>query len=204
MMNMELERIVVGAVQTNCYLLHKNGNIILIDPGDSCRRIVRRMESYGNFNLLAILLTHGHFDHINAVDDLVNRYHCPVYACQDDEKMLRNRRYNCMGPLHGELSCPITWLSGDQLDIGDFHFRVLYTPGHTNGSVMYLIEGMLFSGDTLFRGSVGRTDLYGGSYGKLMESLQQVRELDEKTAVYPGHEEETTVEEELKFNPFLQ
>ena len=203
-MNMDVERIVVGPVATNCYLLHKDGHIILIDPGDSSRAIIRRMEKYGSFRLLAILLTHGHFDHINAVDALVEKYHCPVYACQDDEKMLRDRRYNSMGPLHGELHCPITWLSNDRLEIGDFHFEVLYAPGHTNGSVMYLIEGKLFSGDTLFRGSVGRTDLYGGSYGKLMESLQQIRQLDEKTVVFPGHEEETTVEEELMNNPFLQ
>ena len=201
---MEVERIVVGAVETNCYLLHDKGCIILIDPGDSPRRIIRQMESHGDFRLLAILLTHGHFDHIGAVDALVEKYHCPVYGCQDDEKMLRNRRFNSMGPLGCQLECPISWLSSDRLDIGDFHFRVLYTPGHTNGSVMYLIDGMLFSGDTLFRGSVGRTDLYGGSYGTLMHSLQQIRQLDEKTIVYPGHEDQTTVEEELRYNPFLQ
>ncbi|MBO4217921.1 MAG: MBL fold metallo-hydrolase [Erysipelotrichaceae bacterium] len=201
---MEVERIVVGAVQTNCYLLHQDGNIVLIDPADSPRRIIRKMEAHGDFHLLAILLTHGHFDHIGAVDDLVSRYHCPVYGCRDDEKMLRNRRYNSMGPLGCQLDCEISWLQGDTLDIGPFHFRVLYTPGHTEGSVMYLIEDMLFSGDTLFRRSVGRTDLYGGSYGQLMQSLQVIRTLDEKTVVWPGHEEPTTVGEELEFNPYLQ
>jgi len=109
-----------------------------------------------------------------------------------------------MGPLSGQLECDISWLEGDQLDIGDFHFTVFYTPGHSNGSVMYLTEGMLFSGDTLFKGSVGRTDLYGGSMGKLMQSLEVIRTLDKKTIVYPGHEDATTVEDELLYNPYLQ
>jgi len=201
---MNVETIVVGPIQTNCYLLQQNKQIVLIDPGASCRKIIRHLENYPDSRLAGILLTHGHFDHIMAVDELVSHYHCPVYACQDDEKMLRNSRYNSMGPLSGQLECDISWLEGDQLDIGDFHFTVFYTPGHSNGSVMYLTEGMLFSGDTLFKGSVGRTDLYGGSMGKLMQSLEVIRTLDKKTIVYPGHEDATTVEDELLYNPYLQ
>ncbi len=177
--------------------------MIIIDPGSNPHKIVQHIEQYEGVSVLAILLTHGHFDHIGAVDKLYEKYHCPVYVSQDDEKMLRNAQYNTLANQSATISCPVNWLESDSLTIGDFNFNVYYTPGHTNGSVMFEIENNLFSGDTLFRLSVGRTDLYSGSSMKLMQSLQVLYQFDEDMVVYPGHDEITTVGFELANNPYL-
>ena len=200
---MQIEKLVTGIYQENCYLVSENDQLIVIDPGDGFSAIVRHISSHENIRVAAILLTHGHFDHIGAVDRLVRKYGCPVYACEEEEPLLRNEKYNTDGFLKASLSCDIKWLSGQWLDIGPFHIRILYTPGHTRGSVMYLIENSLFSGDTLFKLSIGRTDLYGGSLNQELASLEQLRSLDENTVVYPGHEDNTTVGYELANNPYL-
>ena len=200
---MEIRRITVGLYQTNCYLLVNDGEIVIIDPGSSWRKIEKAIEQYDQAKVIAIILTHGHFDHIGAVDDLVRVYRCPVYGCQDDEKMMRNEKYNSLDGLSATVSCDVNWLTEKQLKVGSFEFEIIYSPGHTNGSIMLLIDDCLFSGDTLFYLSVGRTDLYSGSSYKLSQSLQQLKTLDPKTVVYPGHGELTTVGFELRNNPYI-
>ncbi|MDO4378929.1 MAG: MBL fold metallo-hydrolase [Erysipelotrichia bacterium] len=198
---MEIKRIVVSPFQTNCYILIKDQEAIVIDPGSGYKKIV---ELIGNHQLMAILLTHGHLDHIGAVDKLYKQYKCPIYACKDDEKMLRDPSYNTLASLSACVKAPINWLTSEKLVIGKFNIEVLYTPGHSKGSVMYIVENNLFSGDTLFHMSVGRVDLYGGSQHQLENSLTVLNKLDPQMKVYPGHDEPTTVGYELKYNPFLQ
>ena len=200
---MQVQKIVVGEFATNCYLLQQDTSLILIDPGASFRRLSQLIDSRENCSLAAILLTHGHFDHIGAVDDLVRKYHCPVYACRDDEVILRNGELNSLAGISNTVTVPICWLEDSNLKIGPFDIEVLYTPGHTAGSVMFVIEGRLFSGDTLFAGSVGRTDLYSGSFSQLKQSLEVIYSLPSEMVVYPGHDQETDIQTELISNPFL-
>ena len=202
-MIMEIIKLVLGLYQTNCYILKKDDELLVIDPGYSPRRIIEKIEALEGCSLKAILLTHGHFDHIGAVDALVNSYHCPVYACKDDEDILVEGKI----ALHENnglfVRNKINWLTSENLKIGKFDIRVIFTPGHTSGSVMFVIDGVLFSGDTLFLESVGRTDLYSGSYSQLKQSLKVLNDLPLDMVVYPGHDGKTTVGHELQFNPFL-
>ena len=198
---MIIKKVVVSLFQTNCYILIEGKDAIVIDPGDSFRKIDKELSGY---NVAAVLLTHGHYDHINAVDQLYNKYHCPVYMCKEDEKMVRDVKYNCTALFKKAINCPIEFLQGDQLYINNFSIGILYCPGHSKGSVMYIIDNKLFSGDTLFYLSIGRTDLYGGSEHQIIESLQQIRSLDRNMEVYPGHGEKTTVGFELDNNSYLQ
>lgn len=200
---MEIKTIPVGAFRANCYLLIDNGNILVIDPGAGFKKINEKILEIPNHNVVGILLTHGHFDHIGAVDSLYKTYKCPVFASEDDEKMIRNEQYNNLGEYTATAKCPINWLTADNFSVGGFDIKVLYTPGHSNGSVMFIIDNNLFSGDTIFKLSVGRTDLYGGSDIKLYNSLQQLKYLDKDMIIYPGHDEITTVGFELANNPFL-
>ena len=200
---MKVQKIVVGSFATNCYLLVKDDSLLLIDPGASFRKISQIIDGYENCSLKGILLTHGHFDHIGAVDDLVRKYGCPVFACQEDEVLLRNGDINSMAGISNTVTSKVNWLEGDSVNIGPFEAGILYTPGHTAGSVMFIIEGRLFSGDTLFARSVGRTDLYSGSYSQLKQSLQVVYSLPPEMVVYPGHDQETDIETEIRYNPYL-
>ncbi len=199
---MKVKRVVVSQFQTNCYILKKENDVLLIDPGAGFKKIV---EQLNDCKPLAILLTHGHLDHIGAVDKLYEKYHCPIYASKQDEKMLKDERYNTLAGISATVSSPIDWIDEkDSLKLGSFDIKILYTPGHSKGSVVYLIEDKLFSGDTLFHLSVGRTDLYGGSQHQLNQSLEVIKRLDPNIVVYPGHEQQTTVGYEIENNPFLQ
>ena len=200
---MEVITLVLGLYQTNCYILKKGSDLLVIDPGYSPRRVIETIRSLEGCTLKAILLTHGHFDHIGAVDAVINTFGCPVYACKDDEDIIVPGKISSRENMGVCVSSEISWLEGNELKAGDFDIRIFYTPGHTPGSVMYVIENNLFSGDTLFNESVGRTDLYGGSYSQLKQSLKVVETLPFDMVVYPGHEGASTIEHELKYNPFL-
>lgn len=199
---MEIKKFVVGPFQTNCYLLKKGNTLLAIDPGSGFRKLAEYIDSC-NEKLAGILLTHGHFDHIGAVDQLVKKYHCPVYVCQDDIKMLQHKEYNNLAGFTASVESDVCFLESEKLTVGDFVIEVLYTPGHSAGSVMYIIEECLFSGDTLFHMGVGRTDLYSGSESKLRQSLGLLNTLPDEMVVYPGHEQATTVGFELENNPYL-
>ena len=201
---MKVRCVKVGPIQTNCYIVEDDGRgkkpfCAVIDPGDDAQFITGLLDREPSH----IIITHCHFDHIGAVDALVNSYHCPVYACKDDEDILVEGKI----ALHENnglfVRNKINWLTSENLKIGKFDIRVIFTPGHTSGSVMFVIDDVLFSGDTLFLESVGRTDLYSGSYSQLKQSLKILNDLSLDMVVYPGHDGKTTVGHELQFNPFL-
>ena len=209
MKNSELQTCVLGSVSTNCYLLkNKNtGDLLIVDPADHAQEIFSRIREM-QAKPAAILLTHGHYDHILAVEDVKKEYQIPVYACEKEAGTLLYPSANLSG--YGNRSCS---LKADILledlqafEAAGFSVQMLHTPGHTPGSCCYYLkdEGILFSGDTLFYGSVGRTDFPGGSTAQIVESLHRLTDsLPEETEVYPGHDISTTIGYEKRYNPFV-
>ena len=197
----EVERYVLGPIATNTYLISEGDQAILIDPASKAEKLITIL---GERKLIGILLTHGHFDHIKAVDGLKEKYDCPVYLHAADEALARDKYSGAAFGLCSYISCPVTELKPGKLSIGPFTFEVIFTPGHTPGSVIYLFADYLFSGDTLFKGSVGRTDLEGGDMRQLKDSLRIFKQLDKDYLICPGHDETSTLAEELANNYYLR
>lgn len=208
--NIKIEKMVLGMVQTNTWFVinEKTKELILIDPADDAGRIIRKIEADG-LKLQGILLTHGHFDHIGAVDDLRAYFKgVQCYVGEKEEEVLENGSYNLSASWAAALSIRADRLLRDKetLTLAGFKIKVIETPGHTKGGVCYYLseEGVLFSGDTLFRTSVGRTDFPTGSMSQIVRSVQYLTEnLPGDTVVYPGHQEITTIAYEQRFNPYL-
>lgn len=210
MIQMQVEHLSVGPVQTNCYLAinKETKEAIIIDPGDDADRIGMRLKQL-EAKPVAILLTHGHFDHAGAAKTLATQYDILVYAHEKEAKTLEDSRMNLSGPLAGGATtyhADVFLKDEQELTLAGLHMRVLFTPGHTPGGCCYYFprEDVLFSGDSLFCGSVGRTDFPGGSMRTLVDSVRnKLMSLPENTIVYPGHDIETTIEQERMYNPFL-
>lgn len=186
----------VGSIGTNCYLLYDETtrDAAVIDPGDNAKPVAARIRELG-LNVRGILLTHGHFDHCGDVKRIRKLTGAQVFvhpADRDLPIMLRRG-----------LEADRDLADGDVLDLAGTRLRVLHTPGHTPGSVCFLCGDLLFSGDTLFAGSCGRTDFPGGSWPEMLASLRRLAELEGDYKVYPGHGEETTLEQERRFNPYM-
>ena len=194
---MKIYTLPLGQLQTNCYLVaDEDGVAAVIDPAAAPERILQTARDSG-LTIQAILLTHGHFDHVGAVAGLTQALRCPVWM---HESELTLPEYLTDGPLYytdgyGE---------GDTVTAGKLNFSVLHTPGHTPGSVCLRCEDALFSGDTLFAGSCGRTDFSGGSGSEMCRSLRRLAQLPGDLAVYPGHGEATTLAREKRENPYLR
>jgi len=188
----------LGAYQTNCYLLWQDGqdSCLVIDPGYEPERVLQQADRLGK-QIEAILLTHGHFDHVGGVRQLAADTDCNVYLCQQDLSMPQQMT---AGPLY----YTHTYGEGDTLTLAGITLQVLHTPGHTPGSVCLMAEDALFSGDTLFEGSCGRTDLPGGDTATILASLARLRQLPGDYRVFPGHGPATTLSEERRFNPYLK
>ena len=192
-----LHTLPLGAYQTNCYILHQEASsCVVIDPGYTPEVILDFLAGKG-LKLEAILLTHGHFDHVGAVRDLAAETGCQVYLNPDDLSMPPRMT---AGPLY----YTDTYSDGDTLSPAGIPFQVLSTPGHTPGSVCLIAENYLFSGDTLFAGSRGRTDLPGGSTRAILESLRRLAALPQDYSVHPGHGESTTLAWEKQYNPYMR
>jgi hydroxyacylglutathione hydrolase len=210
---MIIESFVVGMLQTNCYLVGDSQThvAVVIDPGGDSERIARRIQQLG-LNLAAILNTHGHFDHIMDAWALKQQLGGEIYLHSKDEKIFQQSMAG-MGSLFapkrpaGSEKVDRNLHEGDSLVFGPLSLQVLETPGHTPGHVSFHLSdaGIIFVGDTLFAGSIGRTDLPGGSYSQLIRSVREkIFPLDGKTAVLPGHGPKTTVAREKTSNPFFQ
>lgn len=209
MKQMKVGQCRVGMVRTNCYgLLNTETNeMILVDPGDSPDAIASMAEQMGG-RPVAIFLTHGHYDHILAVELVKEKYQIPVYACRKEEELLKDPQLNLTAMIHRPMSIRPDEMVEDleEFTVAGFQIQAIHTPGHTQGSVCYHFpeEKLLVSGDTLFCGSVGRTDLPTGSGAQIVESLHRLLEmLSEDTDVLPGHESATTIGYEKRYNPFV-
>ena len=198
---------VVGMLEGNCYLVKSSEDRIgvVIDPGDEADRLGDELEAAG-LDPKAILLTHGHIDHTNAAAALRERFKAAVVCHRLDAPMVRGEQGGSLfGLARNPCEVDREVAGGEVVEAGGLRFTVLHTPGHTRGSVCYALDGVLFSGDTLFAGSIGRTDLPGGSDHDMYRSLhERIAQLDEGMVVYPGHGPSTTVGEEKRSNPFLQ
>ena len=200
---------ILGMVGTKCYLLCNMDikECVLIDPADSQDEISRMIDESG-CSLKGILLTHGHFDHIMAADAVRDKYGVKVYASCDEKNTLEQPHIN-LGEAYGlnlSVKADVWHKDGEILKLAGFDIEALHTPGHTEGGSCYYIReiGVLFSGDTLFCGSVGRTDFPGGSMSEIVRSIKEkVMVLPDDTKVYPGHGEGTSVGYERENNPFL-
>ena len=194
----EIHALVLGDYQVNCYIVSPEGgrHCCLIDPGYEAPFIVKKLSGLG-LTLDAIVLTHGHFDHVGAVKDIAQLTGCRVYI---------NPLEKTMPPqlTAGPLSFTNELREGMTFTEAGLTFTALHTPGHTPGSMCFLTEGVLFAGDTLFAGSCGRTDFPGGNIRDMLSSLKRLSALPEETWVLPGHGESTTIAEEKRNNPYMR
>lgn len=173
---MNIKRVVVGPLQENCYIVEKEGESLIIDPGDEADKIIASIT----YPPVAILITHNHFDHVGALQSLKEKYNIPVYD------------YNNLK--EGELST------------GKFNIDVIYTPGHTSDSVTFYFkeEKTMFTGDFLFKETIGRTDLSTGNFKEMKKSIRKILTYSDIIKVYPGHGEDTTLGQEKKYNEYLK
>jgi hydroxyacylglutathione hydrolase len=197
----------VGPLQENCYLVRQDGGdrALLVDPGDEAPRLLKVLDELG-VELEAILLTHTHFDHIGAVAPIARATGAPVYCPRDELAVLKDPTAffgSMFGPVEG-WEAEHALEGGQRLDLAGLELDVIATPGHSPGHVTFATDGALFSGDVLFQGSIGRTDLPGADHASLMASIADLLErFDDDTRVHPGHMGLTTLGRERATNPFL-
>ncbi|MFA5421581.1 MAG: MBL fold metallo-hydrolase [Bacilli bacterium] len=198
---------------SNTYVIDdEQGNAVVVDPGNGASPSIRDFLVRRGLRLKAVLLTHGHFDHIRGLPYLMETFpQAPVYMHELETEFLYDPRLNCsyldanIAPVSYDIKA-LSLNDGDVLNLLKKDFHIMHTPFHTRGSVCYYLpgEGIVFTGDTLFRGSIGRSDLPTSSPRTIMASLAKLKALPPETKVYPGHEKSTTMERELKLNTFLR
>ena len=188
---LNIHTLTLGAYGTNCYIVHDSASetCCVIDPGYTPEKVLSEVDALG-LTVEAILLTHGHFDHVGGVKEIAAETGCDVYLCADELTMPPQMTA-------GQLYYTKTYGEGDTLHLAGLTISVIRTPGHTPGSVCLLIDDAMFSGDTLFASSCGRTDFPGGSDAAMSASLKRLSTLPPETRVLPGHGPETTIEHEV-------
>lgn len=196
----KVKKLVLGNLQTNTYILEENNHCIIIDPASNPKRI---LENVKDLVVDGIVLTHGHFDHIKAVDRLVKELKCDVFISEYDEALLRDSSKNM-----SIFEEPFTVQSkvkhfNSITNIGPFQFKVMEASGHTKGSVLIMIENIMFCGDVLFKEGIGRCDLFSGSLNQMKATLNEIKKINQDYILYSGHGEDSTLFEEFKSNPYL-
>jgi glyoxylase-like metal-dependent hydrolase (beta-lactamase superfamily II) len=205
---MILKTLTVGELETNCYVLgdEKTREGIIIDPGGDLKEIEKVLEEL-RLKIKYIILTHGHSDHIGVLTELKKKTCAQILIHKEDAEMLSDPVKNLSILSYTPISVPEAdrlLKDEDKIKIGKIELEVLHTPGHTQGSISLWTDKIIFTGDLIFYGSVGRTDLPGGSYQKLLRSIQdKILDKEDDTIIYPGHGPATTIGEERKNNPFL-
>ena len=173
---MKKTNIKVGYLECNCYILEIDNKVLIVDPGDDYQKIKKELA---NKQVLGILLTHNHFDHVGAIKEIINDYNVDLYSYDN----LEEKEYN----------------------IDPFNFKVIYTPGHTSDSITFYFkeENMMFTGDFLFYDTIGRCDLEGGNFAVMKDSIKKIKNYNQSITIYPGHGINTTLEREIKYNPYF-
>lgn len=202
----KVKTVVLGALQNNCYLItdEKSGAAALVDCTDATDKM---LDLIGNADLKYILLTHGHFDHIGGVAQIKQKYGAKVVISKADEPMLTSSKLSLAafcGGVHKDAQADIIVADGDVITLGETEITVMATPGHTKGGVCYIADDVIFTGDTLFYCSCGRTDFPGGSSSEILQSLKALSALDKNYTVYPGHDEISTLDFEKQNNPYMR
>lgn len=205
---MIIKTLTIGAFQVNNYLIidENSKDAVLIDAGGDFEA-TKKLADENNVTIKYLLNTHGHMDHIAGVHDLQSKLNVKMFLNQEDEfliAMMKDHLASCGMPQYEKPKVDEYVKDGEELKFGNLIFKAIHTPGHTPGGICYLIENTLFSGDTLFKDSVGRTDLPGGSYNQLEKSVKEkLFTLNDNITAYPGHGPSTTIGYEKKFNPFF-
>lgn len=186
---MKVEKLVVGLYQENCYFIIKDNKCLIVDPGDESNKILSKLKKE-NLELIAILITHAHFDHIGALNDLLNIYKVPVYYNNVNNEINYNN---------------IIYIKEEKYNIDIFSFEVIFTKGHRNDlSTFYFYnDNIMFTGDFLFKLSIGRTDLEYASYDEMLKSIKKIKKYDNNIIIYPGHGDKSTLGFEKQNNMFL-
>lgn len=203
---MQVECLIVSMFSTNCYIVScpETKEAVVIDPGADGAAISDRLKNMG-LRLTYILNTHGHVDHIGANNRLKEEYKVPILLSEEDLDLYKNPGFGLRLVLRRQPDPDRFIKEGDKIHFGNNSFKVIETPGHTPGGLCFLLNDAVFCGDTLFAGSIGRTDLAGGSYDTLINSIKQkLLTLPQSTNVYTGHGPQTTIGDEIKANPFLK
>jgi len=206
---MLIDRVVVGVLQSNSYIVFDQefGEGLVIDAGEEPQKIIHKIEEKG-IKVEGIYVTHCHFDHILAVGELKEALGCKFYIHRADEEVLKRSVEDAelyLGLSSFDPPKPDGYIDdGDEIRVGRNILKVLHTPGHTPGSVSYVFDGGVFTGDTLFAGSIGRTDMFGGDIKLLVKSVvEKLFKLPDQYAIYPGHGPTSTIGIEKKFNPYV-
>ncbi len=207
--SLKIETYVLGPVMTNCYFAinEDTKETILIDPADKADVLIQKINKE-TLKPVAVLLTHGHFDHILAASEIAANFHIPIYASKEEKELLETPSLNLSVSLGKNISLTPTTLLNDKdiIKLAGTDVNVIHTPGHTSGGICYLFKEskILFSGDTLFEGTVGRADLPTGNLNTLLDSVnRKLMTLPDDTTVFPGHGESTTIGHERNTNPYV-
>lgn len=182
---MEVKKVVVGYLEENCYLIKEGNNGLIIDPGDEINKI---LDMIGDTNIVGILITHAHFDHIGALDDLLKHYDVPIYYRNINNELKYNKLID---------------IKEQKYELDNFIFNVIYTPGHRNDSVTYLFGNTMFTGDFIFYLSIGRTDLEYGNQEEMIKSIDKIKQYSNNITIYPGHGISTDLGYEKKNNSYF-
>jgi glyoxylase-like metal-dependent hydrolase (beta-lactamase superfamily II) len=202
-----IQTIVVGSLEVNCYLFTEisSGKTLIIDPGADASNIMREIESKSLIPV-GIVNTHGHVDHIGSNRELKDKYNIPIYVHTKDAESLEDAFMNGSVLLGQEIVSPkadVLVEDGSSINVGDLKLEVIHTPGHTPGGICLMHEDVLFTGDTLFNGSIGRMDLNGGSEVEMIGSLSRLKNLSPELIIFPGHGPASSILGELESNPFF-
>ena len=205
---LKVKKIITGPIDVNCYIIYDSDSLkcLIVDPGEEGQKVISEIEK-GNFKPELLINTHGHYDHIWSDDEIREKYNIPLAIGKDDADMIADPVMNGSALFSNPVSVKkpeILLNDGDEIKCSFTKFKVLSAPGHSIGGIFLVFDGFVITGDTLFAGTIGRTDFPGGDYEQLIQALEKIKALDPKTIVYPGHGPQTTVANELRHNPYLR